>query len=114
MIRIEIIGNVELLDELTEKFLEEMPQQYYSIMPMMRGFGKKGYASGDSVWPESNFYCLILIDDAGDDTDDDFVNSETNDKKNPVHILKTICDDIQKGAPKNSITFFASKVVSML
>lgn len=87
MIRVEIFSNVEMLDELTSMLHEKVPNQFYSILPIWQGYGKKGYALGDSVWPESNFYCLILLQDGED-----------------VSVYKEICDRIQEYSPQNSIT----------
>lgn len=97
MIRVEIIGNVELLDELVKKLHEEVPEYYYTILPVEKGYGKKGYASGDLVWPESNFYCFLHLKEYQD-----------------YSCLKTMCDDIQKGSPQNSLTIFVYRIESLI
>lgn len=93
MIRIEIFSNIEMLDDLTEMLHEKVPQQFYSILPVLQGYGKKGYALGDAVWPESNFYCLILLKDHED-----------------IGVYREICDTIQAQSPQNGISFRATRV----
>lgn len=95
MIKIEIIGNVELLEEFEHAVNTQFPNQYYTIVPVLKGYGKKGFASGDSVWPESNFYCFMYVEEVLIDD---------------LKAIKQISDNIQRLSPQNAITFFSSRV----
>lgn len=91
MTRVEIIGNQVLLQDLLEMVERVLPAQYYTVMPVMLGKGSKGKASGDGVWPETNFVCLM------------FVHSEEH-----TTVLKKICADIKTGNRENALIMFTS------
>lgn len=97
MTRIEIIGNVELLEELQAQLLKKFPNYYYTVLDVLKGFGKKGYALGDDTWPESNFCCVLFVDDNVD-----------------LQAFKKMTEDIQTEAPQNAITIFAFKLQQIM
>jgi len=94
MVRVEIIGNQILLQELLDVIEEKLPQQWYTVLPVLFAKGKKGKANGDGVWMETNFVCLMFVKKIED-----------------VSALQSICTAIKKHNTKNSLTIFTSEVV---
>ncbi len=63
MKRVEIIANQELLADFLDQMQKKLPRQYYTILNVMQGKGRRGEARGDSAWPERNFYCVMFVDE---------------------------------------------------
>lgn len=58
MIRIEIIANQSVQEEIIKNLEAVIPDFCYSLIPLVYGRGKKSYKLGSTTWPETNF---ILI-----------------------------------------------------
>jgi hypothetical protein len=59
MIRIEIIANHSVEENILEAFAEEQVGKYYTKFPSIFGIGSTGPRMGDAVWPEENFAMII-------------------------------------------------------
>jgi hypothetical protein len=64
MIRLELIANRAVEDDLFEAFRELGIAQHYTKFPVVHGVGGSGPRMGDSVWPEENFALVIWCPDA--------------------------------------------------
>lgn len=58
MIRVEIIANQSVHEEIIKNLEAVIPDFCYSLIPLVYGRGKKSYKLGTTTWPETNF---ILI-----------------------------------------------------
>lgn len=58
MIRVEIIANQSVHEEIIKNMEAVVPDFCYSLIPLVYGRGKKSYKLGTTTWPETNF---ILI-----------------------------------------------------
>ena len=58
MIRIEIIANQSVHEEIIKNLEAVIPNFCYSLIPLVYGRGKNFYKLGSTTWPETNF---ILI-----------------------------------------------------
>ena len=66
MIRIEIIANQSVYEEIIGNIEECIPNFLYTIIPLAHGRGSASYKLGDTTWPETNF---MLIAYAADDVE---------------------------------------------
>lgn len=65
MKRLEIIGNQSIRDELISGLERSIPQIEYTLIPLVQGKGRRKRKEGTRTWPETNFYLLLLVDEAG-------------------------------------------------
>jgi hypothetical protein len=63
MIRIEIIANHSVEENILEALAEEQAGKYYTKFPTVYGAGSSGPRMGDAVWPEENFALVIWCED---------------------------------------------------
>lgn len=63
MIRIEIIANQSVQEDIVENLEQVIPGFLYTIIPLANGRGKKTYKLGTVTWPETNFILLAYADD---------------------------------------------------
>ncbi|MDR0655490.1 MAG: hypothetical protein LBG22_04180 [Treponema sp.] len=59
MIRIEIIANHSVEENVLEALKDEGVGKYYTLYPNVTGIGSSGPRMGDAVWPEENFALVI-------------------------------------------------------
>ncbi|MDR0323557.1 MAG: hypothetical protein LBI12_03815 [Treponema sp.] len=59
MIRIEIIANQSVEENILEVLAKEEAGKFYTKYPNILGVGSSGPRMGDSVWPEVNFVIVI-------------------------------------------------------
>ena len=59
MIRIEIIANHSVEENILEAFKEEGVGAFYTRFPGVYGFGSCGPRMGDAIWPEENFVIVV-------------------------------------------------------
>jgi len=62
MIRLEIIANHSVEENILEVLQKEGVGKYYTKYPTIFGVGTSGPRMGDSVWPEENFAMVIWCD----------------------------------------------------
>ncbi|MDR2759742.1 MAG: hypothetical protein LBB78_10225 [Spirochaetaceae bacterium] len=59
MIRIEIIANHSVEENILEALAAENAGKYYTKYPNVYGVGSTGPRMGDAIWPEENFALVI-------------------------------------------------------
>ncbi len=87
MKKIEIIGNVVLLQELIDNIHLNLPNLHYTVIPSIKAKGNKGEANGDEVWPDTNFVFFSYI--------------QNDAEKNA---LIEICNQIKGHSTENGLT----------
>jgi hypothetical protein len=63
MIRIEIIANHSVEENILEAFRNEGVGKYYTKYPNILGVGSTGPRMGDAIWPEENFALVIWCEE---------------------------------------------------
>ncbi|MDR3020832.1 MAG: hypothetical protein LBU66_08030 [Treponema sp.] len=63
MIRIEIIANQSVEENILEALAREQVGKHYTKIPNIFGVGSAGPRMGDAVWPEENFSLVIWCED---------------------------------------------------
>jgi hypothetical protein len=63
MMRIEIIANHSVEENILEAFKYEGVGKYYTKYPSILGVGSSGPRMGDAVWPEENFALVIWCEE---------------------------------------------------
>jgi hypothetical protein len=59
MIRVEIVANQSVEENILEALVKEEAGKYYTKFPNILGKGSAGPRMGDAVWPEENFALVI-------------------------------------------------------
>ncbi|MDR2149624.1 MAG: hypothetical protein LBO67_02130 [Spirochaetaceae bacterium] len=59
MVRIEIIANHSVEDNILEALQERGVGKYYTKYPTVHGVGSSNPRMGDAIWPEENFALVI-------------------------------------------------------
>ena len=59
MIRLEIMANNSVEENIQEAFKEEGVGKHYTKIPSAYGVGSSGPRMGDAIWPEENFVYII-------------------------------------------------------
>ncbi len=62
MIRVEIIGNRSIQEDLLDLLDKYQAGKYRTIIPEVRGRGSSGPRQGDHIWPEENFIMIIFCE----------------------------------------------------
>ena len=63
MIRIEIIANHSVEENIHEALVKENAGKYYTKYPGIFGVGSAGPRMGDAIWPEENFSLVIWCEE---------------------------------------------------
>jgi hypothetical protein len=63
MIRIEIIANQSVEENILEALAKEQAGKFYTKFPNIFGVGDCGPRMGDAVWPEENFSLVIWCEE---------------------------------------------------
>ena len=63
MIRIEIVANHSVEENILEALKSEGAGKYYTKYPGIFGVGTTGPRMGDAIWPEENFALIIWCED---------------------------------------------------
>jgi hypothetical protein len=63
MLRIEIVANHSVEENILEAFAQEQVGKYYTKYPNVFGVGSTGPRMGDAIWPEVNFSLVIWCDE---------------------------------------------------
>ena len=64
MIRLEIIANHSVEENILEALAKAEAGKYYTKFPSIFGVGSSGPRMGDAVWPEENFVLVIWCEEA--------------------------------------------------
>ena len=59
MIRLEIIANHSVEENILEALKEQNVGKFYTKYPTIYGAGTSGPRMGDAIWPEENFSLVI-------------------------------------------------------
>ena len=59
MLRIEIIANHSVEENILDALKDHGVGKYYTMYPNMHGAGTSGPRMGDAIWPEENFVLVI-------------------------------------------------------
>ncbi len=62
MIRVEIIANRSVQDEIMEHLERDVPDILYTIVPIVHGRGSRDRKLGTATWPEENFMLITWVD----------------------------------------------------
>jgi len=63
MIRIEIVANNSVEENILEALAKEQAGKFYTKIPNVLGVGSSGPRMGDAVWPEENFALVIWCEE---------------------------------------------------
>ena len=63
MIRVEIIANHSVEENILDALKYEEVGKYYTKYPIIFGVGSSGPRMGDPVWPEENFALVIWCEE---------------------------------------------------
>ena len=63
MIRMEIIANQSVEENILEALKYEGVGKFYTKYPNILGVGSSGPRMGDAVWPEENFALVVWCDE---------------------------------------------------
>ena len=63
MIRVEIIANHSVEENILEALAKENAGKYYTKYPSIFGVGSAGPRMGDAIWPEENFALVIWCEE---------------------------------------------------
>jgi len=88
MIRVEIIANHSVEDNILEALAQANVGKYYTKIPNIVGVGSSGPRMGDAVWPEENFSLVIWCE-----------------KEEALAIKRTV-DSVKKKFPNEGIKIF--------
>jgi len=62
LIRVEIVYNQTLLENIIERFEKYNVGHKYTVIPTVHGKGRLGEKLGNAVWPEENSIMIIFTD----------------------------------------------------
>jgi hypothetical protein len=63
MLRIEVIANHSVEENILEAFAREGVGKYYTKFPNVFGVGSSGPRMGDAIWPEENFALVVWCEE---------------------------------------------------
>ena len=63
MIRIELIANNSVEENILEALAAEQVGKFYTKYPNVMGVGRSGPKMGDAIWPEENFVLVIWCEE---------------------------------------------------
>ena len=63
MIRLEVIANHSVEENIIEALKNEGVGKYYTKYPSIFGVGSSGPRMGDAIWPEENFALVFWCDE---------------------------------------------------
>ena len=63
MIRVEIIANQSVEENILDALKFENVGKFYTKYPNILGVGSSGPRMGDAVWPEENFVLVVWCDE---------------------------------------------------
>ena len=63
MLRIEIMSNKSVEEDITDALEQYIPHILYTKIPLVYGKGGENYKLGTTTWPETNFALISYIED---------------------------------------------------
>ena len=64
MLRIEVIANHSVEENILDSLKEHGVAKYYTLIPNVTGVGASGPRMGDAIWPEQNFAMVVWCEKA--------------------------------------------------
>ena len=64
MIRLEIIANHSVEENIMDALAAHQAGKFYTKLPNVHGVGNAGPRMGDAIWPEENFALIIWCEQA--------------------------------------------------
>lgn len=64
MVRLELIGNRAVEDDLYDLFRKQELNPFYTKLAEVQGFGDAGTRRGDHIFPEENFLLIFYCEEA--------------------------------------------------
>ena len=64
MIRLEIVANHSVEENVMDALARENAGKFYTKIPNIYGVGNAGPRMGDAIWPEENFSLVIWCEQA--------------------------------------------------
>jgi len=92
VVRLEIVANHSVEENIMEAFKKEGVAKYYTKYPTIYGVGTSGPRMGDAIWPEENFALVIWCEE------------------DEAHKIMQAVNDVKKDFPKEGIKVFPIKV----
>jgi len=92
MLRLEIVANHSVEENIMEAFKKEGVAKYYTKYPTIYGVGTSGPRMGDAIWPEENFALVIWCEE-----------------DEALKIIQAV-NEVKKIFPKEGIKVFPIKV----
>lgn len=90
MIRVEIIANQSVEENILEALSREQVGKFYTKFPHITGVGSNGPRMGDAIWPEENFALVIWCE------------------KKEAQSIKKAVESVKEKFPGEGIKFFES------
>jgi hypothetical protein len=63
MLRIEVVANHSVEENILDALKEEGAGKYYTMFPNVLGVGSSGPRMGDAIWPEENFALVVWCEE---------------------------------------------------
>lgn len=95
MLRIEIIANQSVEDDVIEAIEEKIPELEYTILSGVHGKGKSSHKLGNNIWPEENFLLFSYIEDE------------------KASEIKELVEGVRTRFPREGISIFAAPAVEI-
>ncbi|MDR0497379.1 MAG: hypothetical protein LBH42_07180 [Treponema sp.] len=90
MIRLEIIANHSVEENILDAFQKKGVGKYYTKYSSISGVGTSGHRMGDAIWPEKNFSLIIWCE------------------KDEARVIRQAVMEIKKQYPDEGIKMFGS------
>lgn len=88
MVRLEIIANNAIQEDLLEALERKELDSHYTILPVAHGRGDSAQKRGDAIWPEENFVMIVWCD------------------KKKASAIEKVLDGVKKKFPDEGIKIF--------
>jgi hypothetical protein len=63
MLRIEVVANHSVEENILEALKDEGAGKFYTMYPNVMGVGSSGPRMGDAIWPEENFALVVWCEE---------------------------------------------------
>ena len=95
MLRVEIISNKSVQDDITQTLEEHIPDIMYTIVPLVYGRGGDDRKLGTTTWPETNFLMVSYV-------------SEEN-----LEVIKAVIKGVKQRFGREGIKMFVTQAMEI-
>jgi hypothetical protein len=88
MLRLEIVANHSVEENILEALSKEGVGKYYTKYPTIFGVGTSGPRMGDAIWPEENFALIIWCEEE------------------EAHVIQRVVEGVKEHFPNEGIKVF--------